>query len=195
MKYEHKSKLEDCIYVEDNAISKMLCYDLIKHFEDSISFRTDDHRKQADEMQLVGDPRKESIEFKDKLLDVIYSIGVRCENNLHYLCGDDRPYDAPMTTMYNTVFRSLQIQRYTAEDSGYPAVHIESGPKHHKKYLAVILYLNDCDDGETVFPVAGAEIQPEMGRIAIWPAGLPFYHYGKKSSTVKYIITTWFEFE
>ena len=133
MKYEHKSKLEDCIYVEDNAISKMLCYDLIKHFEDSISFRTDDHRKQADEMQLVGDPRKESIEFK--------------------------------------------------------------GPKHHKKYLAVILYLNDCDDGETVFPVAGAEIQPEMGRIAIWPSGLPFYHYGKKSSTVKYIITTWFEFE
>ena len=186
--------VKDCILVEDDVIDKYLCYELIKYFEESITFRTDDHRKQADEMQLVDDPRIKSIEFKNKLLDIIHPLGTKCESNLHKLCGKDKPQDVPMTTMYNTVFRSLQIQRYTPEDKGYSAVHVESGPDHHKKYLAVIVYLNDCDDGETVFPLAGTKIQPEMGKIAIWPAGLPFYHYGRKSTTTKYIVTTWFEF-
>ena len=97
--------------------------------------------------------------------------------------------------MFPTCFRSLQIQKYTPQDKGYPAVHIESGPDHIKKYLAVIVSLNDVKEGgETVFPMCGTAIQPEVGKVTIWPTGLPFYHFGNKSGTDKYILTSWFEF-
>ena len=42
--------------------------------------------------------------------------------------------------------------------------------------------------------MAGTAITPSVGSVAIWPAGLPFYHCGLKSKTTKYILTTWFEF-
>ena len=88
-----------------------------------------------------------------------------------------------------------RTKKYTPEDRGYSAVHIESGPEHIKKYLAVILYLNTInDDGETVFPMCGKAIEPEAGMVAIFPTGIPFYHCGNPSKIDKYIITSWFEF-
>ena len=32
-----------------------------------------------------------------------------------------------------------------------------------KKYLAVIVYLNDVEEGQTVFPMAGTAISPSVG--------------------------------
>ena len=146
-------------------------------------------------MQLIGDPRPDAVDYKNELFEKIYPLGIKFEEHLHSLCHNDfKPFDKPLTSINNTGFRSLQIQKYTPEDKGYSAVHVESGGEHYKKYLAVILYLNDVEDGETVFPMAGTAITPEVGTVAIWPAGLPFYHCGLKSKTTKYIITTWFEF-
>jgi uncharacterized protein YjlB len=55
--------------------------------------------------------------------------------------------------------------------------------------------LNDVEtDGETVFPMGGKAIEPEEGKVVIWPTGIPFYHCGNKSATDKYILTSWFEF-
>ena len=99
-----------------------------------------------------------------------------------------------MTKMYSTGFRSLQIEKYTSADIGYPAVHIEAGPDHVKKYLAMIVFLNNVAGGETVFPMCGTAIEPEQGLVAVWPTGLPFYHCGNKSRSDKYILTSWFEF-
>ena len=160
----NNASLSDCIKVYSNIFSSDWCEDLITYFENSLYVRTDDHRKQSNEMQLIGDPRPDAIDYK-KLTDI-----------------------------YNTGFRSLQIQRYTPEDKGYSAVHVESGQEHYKKYLAVIVYLNDVEGGETIFSMGDTSITPKTGSVAIWPAGLPFYHCGLKSKTTKYILTTWFEF-
>lgn len=191
----YDTSLSRCIKVYDGVFASDWCEDLISYFETSVYFRTDDHRKQSDQLQLIGDPRPDAIDYKNELFKKLYPLGSKFELDLHSECHEDyKPFDRPLTDIHSTGFRSLQIQKYSPEDSGYPAVHIESGPEHYKKYLAVIVYLNDVEEGQTVFPMAGTAISPRVGSVAIWPAGLPFYHCGLKSKTTKYILTTWFEF-
>jgi len=188
--------LSECIILYPNIVPKVLCRALIEFFEESITFRVDDHRKQAQEMQLMGDPRPQAVAYKQLLHNLIFPLGERYERELHTNChADYMPTDEPLTKIFQTGFRSLQIQKYTPEDKGYPAVHIEAGPIHVQKYLAVIVFLNDVEKGgQTVFPMGGTAIQPETGKVAIWPTGLPFYHCGRKSESDKYILTSWFEF-
>ena len=191
----NNASLSDCIKVYSNIFSSDWCEDLITYFENSLYVRTDDHRKQSNEMQLIGDPRPDAIDYKNYLFEKLYPLGSKFESYLHSLCHEDyKPHDKPLTDIYNTGFRSLQIQRYTPEDKGYSAIHVESGQEHYKKYLAVIVYLNDVEGGETIFSMGDTSITPKTGSVAIWPAGLPFYHCGLKSKTTKYILTTWFEF-
>lgn len=191
----NSSHLADCIVEYKNQFASDWCEDLVSYFENSIHFRTDDHRKQTYQMQLIGDPRPDAVDYKNHLFETLHPLGIKYEEYLHSLCHDDyKPYDRPLTEIHSTGFRSLQIQKYTPEDKGYSAVHIESGTEHYKKYLAVIVYLNNVEGGQTVFPMGGTAITPEMGSVVIWPAGLPFYHFGLKSKTTKYILTTWFEF-
>ena len=191
----YDTSLSRCIKVYDGVFASDWCEDLISYFETSVYFRTDDHRKQSDQLQLIGDPRPDAIDYKNELFEKLYPLGSKFELDLHSQCHNDyKPYDRPLTDIHSTGFRSLQIQKYSPEDSGYPAVHIESGPEHYKKYLAVIVYLNDVEEGQTVFPMAGTAISPRVGSVAILPAGLHFYHSVLKSKTTKYILTTWFEF-
>ena len=188
-------KLSECIKTYKNVLAEDWCEDLVNYFNASKRQETRDHRKEASEMQLIGDPRPDAIDYSKKKNEKLYPLGVKYEKYLHSLCPEDyKPYDRPLTSICKTGFRSLQVQKYTPEDKGYSAVHVESGTEHYKKYLAVILYLNDVEAGETLFPMCGKSIVPEIGKVAIWPAGLPFYHCGLKSKTPKYILTTWFEF-
>ncbi len=189
--------LSSCIGVYDNVFSKVFCDEIIEWFEESITFRIDDHRKQSEELQIIGDPRPEAKQYRNLLFEHIHPLGERYEKDMYKLCHEDYiPTDIPMTKAFNTGFRSLQIQKYTPEDKGYPAVHIEAGPDHIKRYLAAILYLNDVFDngGETVFPMGGRVVEPECGTVVVFPSGIPFYHCGNPTKIDKYILTTWFEF-
>lgn len=197
LKRYNDTHLSDCIISYPDIVPKVLCEELIEFFENSITFRVDDHRKQAQEMQLMGDPRPQAVAYKQLLHNLIYPLGEKYERELHNICHVNyRPTDEPLTKIFPTGFRSLQIQKYTPEDKGYPAVHIEAGPNHVQKYLAVIVFLNDVEKGgQTVFPMGGMAITPETGKVVIWPTGLPFYHCGNKSKSDKYILTSWFEFK
>ena len=196
LKRDNDTYLSEVIGQYDNIVPKILCRELIEFFEKSITFKVNDHRKQATEMQLMGDPRPQAVAYKQLLHSLIYPLGEKYERELHAICHTDyKPADEPLTKIFQTGFRSLQIQKYTPKDKGYPAVHVESGPAHTAKYLALIVHLNDVEEGgETVFPMCGTAIQPETGNVVIWPAGLPFYHCGNKSGSDKYILTSWFEF-
>ena len=196
LKRDNDERLSTCIRSYPDIVPEILCKELIEFFEKSITFRTDDHRKQAQEMQLMGDPRPEAVAYKQILYDLIYPLGERYEKDMYQLCHEDyKPQDIPLSTAFKTGFRSLQIQKYTPEDKGYPAVHVESGSEHTAKYLALIVFLNNVNKGgETVFPMGGTAITPEAGKVALWPTGLPFYHCGNKSGSDKYILTSWFEF-
>ena len=191
-----------------------MCVYIIKYYTDIVEYttRTDEEHMligadkpnpprpidavQYQSLQLIGDPREESKNWVDVLTHIIYPYGPKFERHLHSRCHDDhKPYDKPMSETNKMFFRSLQIQKYSPDDKGYPAVHIESGPEHVKKYLAVIVYLNNVEEGgETVFPMAGTAIEPEIGAVVLFPTGIPFYHCGNPSKSDKYIITSWFEF-
>ena len=192
----NNSYLSETIKLYKDIIPTVFCYELIDWFEKSKTFRIDDHRKQSTELQIIGDPRPEAEQYRKLLFDYLYPLGERYEKDMYKLCHKDyTPKDTPLTKAFNTGFRSLQIQKYSPDDKGYPAVHIESGPEHVKKYLAVILYLNNVEEGgETVFPMAGTAIEPEIGAVVLFPTGIPFYHCGNPSKSDKYIITSWFEF-
>ncbi len=196
LQQSYNSNLSDAILQYRNIVPKILCKELIDWFEESKTVRVDDHRKQSTELQIIGDPRPEAEQYRKLLFDYLYPLGERYEKDIIKLCHKDYKWRGPtLTKSFKTGFRSLQIQKYTPEDKGYPAVHVESGPDHVKKYLAVILYLNDIQEsGETIFPMCGTAIEPEQGLVAVWPTGIPFYHCGNKSETDKYIITSWFEF-
>ena len=196
LKRSNDTYLSEVIKEYKDIVPEVLCKELIEFFEESITFRVDDHRKQAQEMQIIGDPRPQAMAYKKILLELIYPLGEKYERELHAAChADYMPADEPLTKTFLTGFRSLQIQKYTSEDKGYPAVHVEAGPDHIQKYLAVIVNLNDVyEGGETVFPMGGTAITPETGKVVIWPTGLPFYHCGNKSGSDKYILTSWFEF-
>jgi len=192
----NNSLLSDTVKLYRDIVPDVLCTELIDWFEESKTFRIDDHRKQSTELQIIDDPRPEAEQYRKLLFDYLYPLGERYEKDMYKLCHKDyKPQDKPLSKAFKTGFRSLQIQKYSSNDKGYPAVHIESGPTHINKYLALILYLNTVvDGGETVFPMAGTAIEPEIGAVVLFPTGIPFYHCGNPSKSDKYIITSWFEF-
>ena len=63
----NSSSLAECIQVYDRVFCSTWCEDLISYFETSIHYRTDDHRKQSDQLQLIGDPRPDAIDYKNEL--------------------------------------------------------------------------------------------------------------------------------
>ena len=177
----NNSYLSQTIKLYKNIIPSILCRELIEFFENSITFRIDDHRKQSNELQLMGDPRPEAEQYRNLLFDYLYPLGERYEKDMYKLCHEDfKPHDMPLSKAFKTGFKSLQIQKYSGGDSGYPAL---------------ILYLNTIIDcGETVFPMGGTALEPERGAVTVFPTGIPYYHCGNPSKSDKYILTTWFEF-
>ncbi len=85
----HDTYLSEVIKEYKDIVPKVLCKELIEFFEESITFRIDDHRKQSQEMQLMGDPRPQAVAYKQILHDLIYPLGEKYERELHTLCHTD----------------------------------------------------------------------------------------------------------
>ena len=75
--------LSTCVRLYEDIVPKAYCAKLIEFFEESITFKIDDSRKQSREMQLIDDPRPQAIAYKDLLLDLIYPLGERYEMELY----------------------------------------------------------------------------------------------------------------
>ena len=60
-----------------HVVDENTCLELIDFFEKSLTFRIDDHRKQSEELQIIGDPRPEAVKFKHILFDLLYPLGER----------------------------------------------------------------------------------------------------------------------
>ena len=85
------------------------------------------------------------------------------------------------------------MQRY--QPGEYYHWHVDSGPgEFMNRQLVAIWYLNDVKGpgGETEFPLQEIKIQPEEGKLVLFP---PFWTHPHRAVTVatgvKYIATTW----
>lgn len=83
------------------------------------------------------------------------------------------------------------FQKYNPGDYFKP--HSDDNIGHNRRLIAVIIYLNDVkkeDGGSTRF-YNGREIQPEVGKIAFFPATWNYLHQGTElKNGVKYIISS-----
>lgn len=108
--------------------------------------------------------------------------------------------DAHLGGLIAKVFRpgSINLQKYLADQGGYPYWHSEQYPRHdggealHRAVLWTV-YLNDgFDDGETEFLHQGRKVAPRTGSLLIAPAGFTHTHRGNRPrGGNKYIATSW----
>jgi hypothetical protein len=112
--------------------------------------------------------------------------------------------DASLNAVIVKVFRpgSINLQRYLANQGGYPYWHSELYPKLdqgeslHRVVLWTI-YLNDgFDGGETEFLYQQRKIVPKTGSLLIAPAAFTHTHRGNMPRGAdKFIATSWTLFQ
>ena len=97
---------------------------------------------------------------------------------------------------------AINIQRYTADQGGYPYWHCEHMPSDAQaeslhRTLLWTLYLNeDFTDGETEFLHQARKIKPKTGALLIAPTAFTHTHRGNKPrGGDKYIATSWVLFQ
>jgi len=111
--------------------------------------------------------------------------------------------DSDLQRLVTQVFRpgKINIQRYFADQGGYPYWHSEIFPKHDDDCLHRVLlwtiYLNDAfTEGETEFLYQQRRIVPRTGSLLLAPAGFTHTHRGNRpKGGNKYIATSWVLFE
>jgi hypothetical protein len=112
--------------------------------------------------------------------------------------------DADLQRLVIQLFRpgGINIQRYFADQGGYPYWHSEIAPKADSednlhRVLLWTVYLNDgFEDGETEFLYQQRRIVPKTGSLLIAPAGFTHTHRGNMPKRGnKYIATSWVLFQ
>lgn len=114
--------------------------------------------------------------------------------------GVARLPDDLLTGLIAKVFRfgSVNIQKYIADQGGYPYWHCEQYPKLdqgealHRALLWTIYLNEEFDAGETEFLYQERKIRPRTGSLLIAPAAFTHTHRGNRPiGGDKYIATSW----
>lgn len=112
--------------------------------------------------------------------------------------------DADLTRLMMAVFRpgSINLQKYLADQGGYPYWHCEQYPKDQTaetlhRVLLWSIYLNDgFAAGETEFVHQERKIVPSTGALLIAPTAFTHTHRGNRpKARDKYIATSWILFQ
>ena len=108
--------------------------------------------------------------------------------------------DELLTGLIAKVFRpgAINLQRYRADEGGYPYWHCEQYPKLdqgealHRAVLWTVYLNDDFAEGETEFLYQGRKIAPRTGSLLIAPGGFTHTHRGNRPrGGDKYIATSW----
>ena len=177
--------IDEFIYVAEDRLDKDFCKHCIE------KFNKDDNRYQG----IVGSGEN---------LEVKRSIDLTISDNKNWKEEDDVFYKSFKDTLlsYEGSLDPLYLDAClngAIEDTGYQIQETKPGEFYtwhqdgmNSRILTIIWYLNDInEDGYTEFS-SGLKIQPEMGKILMFPAQWPWVHrgYPPKYET-KYICTGW----
>lgn len=93
---------------------------------------------------------------------------------------------------------SINLQRYRANEGGYPYWHCEQYPKDascdtlHRTLLWSVYLNDDFDEGETEFFHQKLKVTPQTGTLLMAPAGFTHTHRGNMPKNGdKYFATSW----
>jgi len=181
-----KTKSSDFIYIQKDALPRSFCNNVIQKFE------LDDRKRQGQ----VGSGVR---------LDIKRSCDLSITGK-----EDWKSYDEAFFKSLNNALKEylkfipqefIQFKALSRfeDDTGYQIQKTQPGDYyiwHHDqtktRLVTFIWYLNDVkDDGYTEF-IDGTRIQPEAGKLIIFPATWDFLHRGVSPKTeTKYICTGW----
>ena len=181
-----KTKFSDFIYIERDALPKSFCNNVIEKFEQ------DDRKRQGQVGSGVHLEIKRSSDLSITELEDWKSYDqafFRCLNNglkkyVRFLPEEYIKHKALSELGDDTGY---QIQR-TQPGDYYIWHHDQSATR----LVTFIWYLNDIKDGGYTEFIDGTRIQPEAGKLIIFPATWDFLHRGVSPKTeTKYLCTGW----
>ena len=181
-----KSKFSDFIYIERDALPKSFCNNVIEKFEQ------DDRKRQGQVGSGVHLEIKRSSDLSITELEDWKSYDqafFRCLNN------GLKKYVRFLPEEY-TIHKALSEIK---NDTGYQIQRTQPGDYyiwHHdqttSRLVTFIWYLNDVKDGGYTEFIDGTRIQPEAGKLIIFPSTWDFLHRGVSPKTeTKYLCTGW----
>lgn len=190
-------------HINENSLSKELCIDIIKLFENENkhpgSTLSGINKDIKDTMEVLIPTNSISplLNKIRKLLDKELNDNVKKYvnniNNFVYNSEENssRKYNAISDFL---IFDTMQIQKYDKQKGRYVYHHDFMIDETDKKYRVItfIWYLNNVEEGgETEF-WKDYKIKPTAGKLVLFPASWTFPHRGKMPiSDDKYIITGW----
>ena len=181
-----KTKFSDFIYIERDALPKSFCNNVIEKFEQ------DDRKRQGQVGSGVHLEIKRSSDLSITELEDWKSYDqafFRCLNN------GLKKYVRFLPQEY-TMYKALSEIK---NDTGYQIQRTQPGDYyiwHHdqttSRLVTFIWYLNDVKDGGYTEFIDGTRIQPEAGKLIIFPSTWDFLHRGVSPKTeTKYLCTGW----
>lgn len=181
-----KTKSSDFIYIQKDALPKSFCDNVIQKFE------LDDRKRQGQ----VGSGVR---------LDIKRSCDLSITGKEDWVSYDEAFFKCLNNALKEYLkFIPQEFIQFKAlgrfeDDTGYQIQKTQPGDYyiwHHDqtktRLVTFIWYLNDVKDaGYTEF-IDGTRIQPEAGKLIIFPATWDFLHRGVSPKTeTKYICTGW----
>jgi len=181
-----KRKFSDFIYIQKDALPKSFCDNVIQKFE------LDDRKRQGQvgsgvrldikrscDLSITG---KEDWESYDQAF--FKSLNDALKEYLRFIPEE--------------YLQSRALGRFE-DDTGYQIQKTQPGDYyiwHHDqtktRLVTFIWYLNDVKDGGYTEFIDGTKIQPEVGKLIIFPSTWDFLHRGVSPKTeTKYICTGW----
>lgn len=104
-------------------------------------------------------------------------------------------YSIPLSEMPLDMLSPYNIQWYKPNE-GFPKLHCERAHTDEAQHrvLVFMTYLNDVEDGGTLFPSQNIKLEAKKGDTWIWPADFTHPHKGQIVNAHKYIATGWIEY-
>ena len=181
-----KTKSSDFIYIQKDALPKSFCNNVIQKFE------LDDRKRQGQ----VGSGVR---------LEIKRSCDLSITGKEDWVSYDEAFFKSLNNALKEYLkFIPEEYIQFKAlgrfeDDTGYQIQKTQPGDYyiwHHDqtktRLVTFIWYLNDIKDGGYTEFIDGTRIQPEAGKLIIFPATWDFLHRGVSPKTeTKYICTGW----
>ena len=188
---------KDFLYMDDNALDKNLCKEIVKYTSDhgvlnNNSFSTNQNQSLS-----------ERTYFKDDTSFVIHTFMLIEDywKNVYEIINDG--YNKYLSKWSGVVKEREQaycpIMKYHVvhQYQGYHAWHYEwMGNQYPSNDIVLAWHISltsHKNEGELEFKYYDKRIEPEAGRLLIWPAGFTHTHRGNciRSDTQKHYMTGW----
>ncbi len=199
--------LDDGIGVFENAFPIDFCEGLISHFEYMNSMGKGVTRKvencprleKNDSACNLSPENLMNVWQANDYIEEINNINISYQNFIKiylqscYNIYNDKYYTLETLSRHDLIHIKLQK---TSPGEGYHIWHTEYDKSCPYRILAVIVYLNDVEEGgETEFLFQHKRIKPKAGTALIFPAYFTHPHRGNPPlSNNKYILSSWYEF-